>query len=97
MERQRQYLTELYKVVLDAMRADEGFGDEAVLKMADHLVSDFSTDAIDELFDALGEYDFGEIYTLDGELRQGEQYMEFYLDREAVTKLMVELMYKEKK
>lgn len=97
MERQRQYLTELYKVVLDAMRADEGFGDEAVLKMADHLVSDFSTDAIDELFDALGEYEFGEIYTLDGELRQGEQYMEFYLDTEAVTKLMVELMYKEKK
>ena len=97
MERQRQYLTELYKQVLSAMREDESFGDDAVLEMSDHLVSDFSVTAIDELFDALGEYEFGEIYTLDGELKEGERYMEFYLDKDSATRRIVELMYKEKK
>ena len=96
MERQRQYLTELYKMVLEALGKDEGFSEDALAQMSDYLTSDFSVNAVDELFDALGEYEFGEIYTLDGELKTGEQYMEFYLDKDSTTALMVSLLYKEK-
>ena len=97
MERQRQYLTELFRSVLAKMNADEEFGEEAVLELSDYLVSDFSVSAIEELLDALGEYALGDIYTLDGELREGDRYMEFYLNKKKTTGLMVELLYKEKK
>ena len=97
MERQRQYLTELYEATLLAMKKDEDFATNAVGELTDYIVSDFSMSALDDMLDAFCEYEFGGIYTLQGTLSQGEQYMEFRIDKDFAKGLMIELLYKERK
>ena len=97
MERQRQYLTELYKTTLGAMNSDEDFAEDAVTELSQYIVSDFSISALDGLLDAFCEYEFDGIHTLEGTLSEGEQYMEFRLDTDACKALMIELFYKERK
>ena len=97
MERQRQYLTELYEATLSAMSKDEDFAADAVGELSEYIVSDFSMSALEDMLDAFRDYEFGSIYTLDGTLSQGEQYMEFRLDKDSSKELMIELFYKERK
>lgn len=97
MERQRQYLTELYETTLSAMSKDEDFAADAVGELSEYIVSDFSMSALEDMLDAFRDYEFGSIYTLDGTLSQGEQYMEFRLDKDSSKELMIELFYKERK
>ncbi|MBR2965734.1 MAG: LCP family protein [Clostridia bacterium] len=97
MERQRQYLTELYQATLSAMKEDEDFATDAVGELTDYIVSDFSMSALDDMLDAFCEYEFGGIYTLEGTVSQGEQYMEFRLNKDFAKGLMIELLYKERK
>ena len=97
MERQRQYLTELYKTTLEAMNSDEDFAEDTLSELTQYIVSDFSISAVDGLLDAFCEYEFDGIHTLPGTLSEGEKYMEFRLDADACKKLMIELFYKERK
>ncbi len=97
MERQRQYLTELYRATLGAMNADDDFAEDSVAELSDYIVSDFSISALEDMLDAFSEYEFGGIYTLDGTLSQGEKYMEFRLNKDSAKALMIELFYKERK
>ncbi|MBQ4140351.1 MAG: LCP family protein [Clostridia bacterium] len=93
MVRQRQYLNALYKKSVECKNSDENFVLNAVLKMADYMVSDCSTNQLTSLAQTIIDYKFTEIKTIEGDNVVGEQHMEFFPDVESLKKNVVELFY----
>ena len=97
MNRQQQYVNGLYKAFNACVKADDEFVVEASLKMSDYMVSDRSVTQLQALAEKFGEYEFLGIESLEGESVRGEEFMEFYPDREAVKELIIKLFYEPKK
>ena len=93
MKRQQQYIKALRNQFLDCMAKDEEFIVDATLKTADYIISDRSATQLQELARKLQNYEFTGIRTLEGELKKGEKFMEFYPDENEVKKLVAELFY----
>lgn len=93
MERQRQYMLGLMEQLRCASAEDPDFMLNAVLSVNDYFVSDYTVEQLSALANNTGSYHFGDIYTLEGDAVQGEQYMEFYVDETALQHLVVELFY----
>ena len=96
MERQKQYLTTLFNKAVEASKRDEDFIMNASLKLSDYIVSDRSVTQLRELAKKLTEYEFCGVAGIDGELKKGEQYMEFYPNADALKKVVIENFYKVK-
>ncbi len=93
MERQRQYLNALYKKTLSCIDQDENFIVESTLSMADYIVSDRSVNQLQDLLKKFFSYEFVEINKIDGESKVGEQFVEFYPDRESIEAIVIDLFY----
>ena len=96
MIRQRQYIEALYNKTLKCIEDDEEFIVETSVKMSDYMLSDCSIEKLQNLLKKISAYDFGGIYTLEGESVVGEEFIEFYPDEESLKKTVVELFYKPK-
>ena len=97
MVRQRQYLNALYDKSVERKNSDENFVVNAVLKMADYMVSDCSSNQLTELAQTIIDYRFTEIKTIEGDNVVGEKHMEFFPDVDSLKKNVVELFYIPKK
>ena len=93
MERQRQYLETLLTQVQSRAQEDPGFFAESVLSVSDYLVSDCTIQQLSDLGEILEEYTFSGLYTTEGEAVRGEEFMEFYVDDDALRALVMELFY----
>ena len=93
MVRQRQYLDALYDKSVECKNSDENFVLTAVLKMADYMVSDCSSNQLTELAQTIIDYEFTEIRTIEGDNVVGEKHMEFFPDVDSLKKNVVELFY----
>lgn len=58
-----------------------------------YMVTDCSANQISSMLKRYGEYTIEEVITLTGENRRGQEYYEFYPDRETLDKLILELFY----
>ena len=96
MGRQRQYLEALYDQAKKRIAEDDDFAVNAVIKIADYLVTDSTADRLHTFVKKLSGYDLGEIYDIEGENVVGTDFMEFYPDEDSLTKLVIECFYKEK-
>ena len=96
MKRQQQYLEALYEKAINLAENDEEFAVEALLKMADYIVSDRSISQLQDLADKFIEYEFIGIKTLKGKSEVGEKHMEFYADEASVKEVVFDLFYNEK-
>lgn len=96
MARQQQYMTEFYNQTRRYIKEHEEFSSDAMLKIAEYMVSDCSVTHMDKLSNDILEYQTCDFYTIDGELIVGDEYMEFYLDDNAVKDILVKLFYKVK-
>ncbi len=93
MVRQRQYLNALYQKTVECKNNDESFVLDASVKMTDYIVSDCSINQLTELAQAIIDYEFTEIRTIEGNNVVGEKHMEFFPDIESLKKNVVELFY----
>lgn len=93
MERQRQYLSGLQAQLSACAEQDGGFILEALLTVNDYLVSDCTVEQLSQLAETLKSYGIDEYRTLAGEAVQGEKYMEYYVDEEALQLQVMELFY----
>ena len=93
MERQRQYMLELWKKVSAAETQDANFLARLVLNLGDKLQTDCSSTQMQTMFDAVNGLDVNEIRTIDGESVKGEQFMEFYVDDAALQRTVIDLFY----
>ena len=65
--------------------------------IGDYTVSDCTAPVLSRLAEDLEKYQLCDIYSVEGKNVQGEQYMEFYADEEALDALILELFYAQKK
>ena len=92
MERQRRYISELYKKIVEKIEKDENFIVDASLKLADYIVSDRTVNQLQDFAKRFAEYETSDIITIDGENIVGERFMEFYADETSVKKIVTQYL-----
>ena len=93
MERQQQYLESLFSAFNEKAEQDDDSVVKASLELSDYILSNFTSYQLENLINNLADYEFGETYTLDGENKVGEKYMEFYADEDSVNDVVLDLFY----
>ncbi|MCQ2148052.1 MAG: LCP family protein [Bacteroidales bacterium] len=97
LNRQKQYLSKLGKLTFEKMKKDITLPVSLYTEFKDYIVTDLSVDEISWLASEMSKYEFSgdEIYTMEGTTEMGDKYEQFYPDKEALKKLMIEVFYKE--
>lgn len=96
MERQQQYLRSLYDKTMEMAKDDEEFVVNASLEMSEYMITDRSVTQLQELARKMTEYDFVGIEKIDGNIRIGNDHVEFIPDEADVKRLVVDLFYRAK-
>jgi len=94
MERQKQYIGELFKKYSSTTNNDESSMKNVFLDVAKYIYTDYTTQQLSDLREEIKGYEFSEDMSLGGEAVKGEQYMEYYLDEESAQRTVIELFYK---
>ena len=93
MERQRQYLAALQQQLKAAVQQEGGFTLDALLQLNEYLVSDCTIDQLSDLGDSLAAYQVSDILTTPGDAQEGEEFMEFTVDEDALQQLVMDVFY----
>ena len=93
MLRQQEYLSSLFEVFSEKAKADEQFILNASMELSDFIVSNYSVTQIENLVSTLCDYEFEQVYSLEGEYKTGEEFLEFYPSDENIQRLLIELLY----
>ena len=93
MERQRQYLSALQQQLKAAVQQEDGFTLDALLQLNKYMVSDCTVDQLSELGNSLAAYQVSDILTAPGDAREGEEFMEFTVDEDALQQLVMDVFY----
>ena len=93
MERQRQYLAALQQQLKAAVRQEDGFTLDVLLQLNEYMVSDCTVDQLSELGNSLAAYQVSDILTTPGDAREGEEFMEFTVDEDALQQLVLDVFY----
>ncbi len=93
MLRQQQYLGALRQNVQECMEKDDTFVLNMVSETSKYIESDCTADQLTSIFDRVSFYQNSGIATIDGEVIQGEQYMEFYADDTALKEYVIRNFY----
>ena len=93
MERQRQYLSALQQQLKAAVQQEDGFTLDALLQLNEYMVSDCTVNQLSDLGDSLATYQVGDILTTPGDAQEGEEFMEFTVDEDALQQLVMDVFY----
>ena len=95
MRRQQTYMTGFMEALSNAINNDPDFATRAFSAIGDYMVTDMTTDRLQEYADRFNEYEEEAIIIPEGESVMGDRYMEFYVDEDALQQLIVETFYEE--
>lgn len=93
MERQQEYLMALQEKLAALTEEDDGFATSALLEVNEHMNSDCTAQQLSALAEDIRGYPVEKIFALEGEAVQGDKYMEFHVDEDALQKLVIENFY----
>ncbi len=93
MVRQRQYLEALFDKASFKANEDESLIAEVTEEMWDKTVSDYDIVEMQEALTCISNYKLDSFYSLEGENKKGERYMEFYPTAESVNTTILKLFY----
>ena len=93
MERQRQYLAALQQQLKAAVQQEDGFTLDALLQLNEYMVSDCTVNQLSDLGDSLAAYQVSGILTTPGNAQEGEEFMEFTVDEDALQQLVMDVFY----
>ena len=93
MDRQRAYIDGFVAAFREKQAADPEFIVKAYEEVAPYLVTDCSVNAISGMISRYSDYAITQVRTPEGENTLGEEYMEFYVNQEALDKLILDLFY----
>ncbi len=94
MARQRQYINAFYEKFREKSQNDTSFSKDFALNAVNNVISDCSANKLDGYIDKILSYEFSSISEIDGELKKGEEYMEFYPDEASLKQLVVDNFYR---
>ena len=93
MDRQRLFFGALYAQLSELLQEDSSVFTDLLTEISPYMVSDCSLEEWVTLLDAVGSYDMEETQTVSGESVQGDPYMEFYTDEDALQQQLIDLLY----
>jgi len=96
MNRQQMYLKSLFNAFDAKADSDDNFIAKASLVLSDYVVSNYTFNQLENLLNNIKNYEFNEVYTIDGEYKVGERFMEFYADEDSINSVLLDLFYKVK-
>ena len=96
MIRQRQYINALREKTMSLIEQNSEFIVDVTVKMSDYIVSDRSVTQLQELCRKMSDYEYTDIFAIEGHSIVGEKFMEFYPDVDSLKKIVVDLFYKPK-
>ncbi len=94
VERQKQYMdgfAESFKKTMET--SDTEFVLNTYNEVAPYLVSDLPVSTLTGMVERYIDYPLSAVYSLEGENRMGEEFMEFYADMDKLEDLRLELFY----
>ena len=97
MQRHREFMNGLLAALQNKMNSEDTFALTTYDAVAPYIVSDCSGNVISTLAERYGDYPLVEIVSPTGDNVKGEQYMEFYVDEQALDALILRLFYAPKK
>ena len=92
IRRQQQYMGAFTNRLNERMKEDATFVVRMFEELSRYVVTDCSANAISGIVERYGDYSFVENVTPDGENKVG-QYMEFYVDEQALDELVIRMFY----
>lgn len=93
MARQRQYMLALREQLMERMESDSNFVMRALKTLSDSMQSDCSVYKLSDIAEALTEYEMEDFQTIDGEAVQGEEFIEYYADEDALIQQVIDLFF----
>lgn len=97
MERHKAYMAGFLTALDDTAENSQSALVTAFEEAGPYMVTDCNTKILASLMDRYGDYELGEILSVEGENVKGEQYMEYHVDEKALDKLILEYLYAPKK
>lgn len=92
MVRQKQYLEALYERTRQSVQEQTNFIPKAALALSDYLVTDCSSSQLESMMARFAEQPLDTIYSFEGDLNQGEQFMEFYPYEDSVKQVLIDCL-----
>ena len=92
MRRQRTYLSALQKVMTAKMKESSSWAVKTLRNIVDCLTSDMGYIDIADLLDRISDYRYGDILSTEGTTKTTD-YVEYYVDEEALKKEVIRLFY----
>lgn len=93
MSRQKTYLAAWRELAFAKAEGDGGFFGDLTAKLGDEFVTDLSVQKISDMSKYLQEFEELPPRQPEGRSVRGEEYMEFYVDDEALLELVLELFF----
>ena len=93
IERQKVYLASFLELLKEKQEASPRFALRLYEDISPYMVTDCSATVFGGFLDLYSSYDLVEIVTPEGKNVRGEEYMEFYLDEEALDEMTIRLLY----
>ena len=92
LEREEQYSLALYDALKQKVNGDADAAVDIYDSLSDYIVSNL---IFSEIAERLINYGFDEsrMFDVDGELKQGEKFEEFYVDKESLYGIIIQTMY----
>jgi LCP family protein required for cell wall assembly len=93
MARQRQYMEALRQKLTASMDSNSNFAMKVLDTLGEALQSDCSAYKLAEIAEALTEFEMEDFETIAGEAVQGEEFIEFYADEDALLQQVIDLFF----
>nr|WP_300565358.1 LCP family protein [uncultured Acetatifactor sp.] len=95
LERQKQYLMAYAVKTMEAIKKDITFPVALYGTLSKYMVTDISVDEVGYLATQILNYSFdgSNMYVLEGETTKGEEYEEFWVDEDALYRLILDVFY----
>lgn len=93
MERQQKYMSSFIDALKASMEASSSFVVNTYDAVDEYMVTDCSVKAMTAFADRYAAYTLGDVVSIKGENVNGEKYMEYHVDEEALDQVILQYLY----
>lgn len=94
MDRQQQFIEELYKKITACSQEDETYLPRLVGQVDDHVVYDSSDKKMIKFAEKFNSFEFLGITDIEGEIKVAEGFAEFHPNEESIWEIVLDVFYK---
>lgn len=93
MERQKQYVNEFKNKFSSISEKDDSFVLNSLLEINDYMISDCTIERLSQLMKTISSFEMIDYLTIDGEVRKGGTYIEYYPDRDKLLEMTLDIFF----